>query len=131
MILGIGIDIIEIERVKRMISRYGEKFLTRIFTESEISYCENKAYPEIHFSARFSAKEAFLKALGTGLSGGIRWRDVETVNDDDGKPDIRYSGKAEEYARKNGVIKVHLSISHSRDYSFAMVALEGKDITDR
>ena len=119
MILGIGIDIVEISRIERILNEYGEIFTHRIFTAGEIAYCERKKCPAIYYAARFAAKEAFLKALGTGLSGGIRWRDIEIVNNTNGKPAIVCHGIASECAKKMGAEKIDISISHSREYAVA------------
>jgi holo-[acyl-carrier protein] synthase len=124
MILGIGIDIIDIPRVKRIAEEYGDDFVLKLFSEIEIAYCRSKKNPEINFAARFAAKEAFLKALGSGLRGGIDWKDIQVINDDLGKPFIFPSGRAERAANKIGVAVTHLSISHTADYAAAVVVLE-------
>lgn len=120
---GIGIDIIEIERVKNAVENYGENFLRRVFSPAEIKYCcRHKAYKVPELSVRFAAKEAYSKAIGTGIKGfgrsnrGINWLDVEVVNNRDGKPHLAYQGKILEH--------VHLSLSHSRDYAVASVYVE-------
>lgn len=116
MIKGIGTDIIEIERVKNAVNEYGKKFLNRVFTEKELSYCRNGGrirFPEL--SARFAAKEAYSKAIGTGIKD-IEWKAIEVVNDKSGKPHIAVKGKM----LKN----VHLSLSHSRNSAVACVIIE-------
>jgi len=124
MIVGIGIDIIEISRIERMLDEYGNNFANRVFTDNERAYCESKARKSMHYGARFAAKEAFLKALGTGLVDGIAWRDIEVLNNDAGQPEIRCSGVAKVFADNLGVARVHLSISHSKEYAAAIVILE-------
>jgi len=123
MIKGIGIDIIEIERIKAAVEKYGRAFLDRVFTEKEIKYCQNHQavkYPEL--AVRFAAKEAYAKAIGTGIRGfgrnhhGIHWKDIEVVNNSLGKPLLAIKG---EISRK-----VQVSLSHSRDYAVAMVYVE-------
>jgi len=118
MIKGIGIDIIEIDRIKDAISTHGDKFLSRIFTAKEISYCSIRKklkFPEL--AVRFAAKEAYSKAIGTGIKG-IRFKEIEVVNNKNGKPHIALSGKVDS--------KVHLSLSHSENYAVASVVIEGK-----
>lgn len=124
MIVGIGIDIIEVARVERLLASYGERFINRVFTDVEVAYSTQMAYPAMHFAARFAAKEAFMKALGTGLSGGIRWRDVSVFNDDIGRPWVKFCGNAEKNAKKIGIDKAHISISHTKKYATAVVILE-------
>lgn len=125
MILGLGIDIIDTPRVKKIADEYGEDFIVKIFTDSEIDYCRSKNNPEINFGARFAAKEALLKALGTGLRGDINWKDIEIMNDSLGKPSIKLNGKAAESSNKLGVTRVTVSLSHTKDYAVAVVILEG------
>ena len=123
MIKGIGIDIIEIERVKAAVVKYGQRFLQRVFTENELRYCRRRKalrFPEL--AVRFAAKEAYSKAIGTGMVGfarsndGIMWKDIEVVNDKRGKPLIAFKGKL--------LKKTQLSLSHSRDYAVASVYVE-------
>ncbi len=124
MIIGIGIDIIDIPRVKKIAEEFGEDFVSKIFADNEIAYCKAKKTPEINLAARFAAKEAFLKALGTGLRGGIDWKDIQIVNDDLGNPFICLEGNAKKLAAKRGIVTTHLSISHTSEYATAMVVLE-------
>lgn len=125
MIIGIGIDIIETDRMRGAVSRWGERFLNRIFTEDELSYCLQKKYPHTHLAGRFASKEAAMKAFGTGLSRGIAWKDVEVVRNIDGKPDIVLHGKMAELAEISAVKYIHLSISHTNGNAIAQVILEG------
>ena len=124
MILGIGIDIIDIPRVKRIAEEYGADFIARLFSEREIAYCKSKKNSEINFAARFAAKEALLKALGTGLRSGIDWKDIEVVRDDYGKPELVLIGKAKKLTDEKGVGIMHLSLSHTAEYAAAVVVLE-------
>jgi holo-[acyl-carrier protein] synthase len=125
MILGTGIDITEVPRVAESISRFGDRFLQRIYTEEEIRYCESKANRVERYAARFAAKEAAMKALGTGWSRGIRWRDIEVYRQPGSRPTIRFHGKASEFAVRMGVKNVALSLSHTTEQAIASVILEG------
>ena len=125
MILGTGIDIVAVKRIKEAEIRWGQRFLNRIFTKGELKYSFNHKSPHIHLAARFASKEAMMKALGTGLSRGIRWKDVEVVNKDSGKPEIILHGKAKDLAESMGIRGVHISIAHDEDYAVAQVMVEG------
>ena len=116
MILGIGNDIIEIERITESIQRYQQRFLDRVFTSQEQGYCKKRKVPALHFAGRFAAKEAVVKALGTGFSKGLSWLDVEIFNDNLGKPFVRLSPKAEKLFQSAALM---LSISHCREYATA------------
>jgi len=124
MIVGTGIDIVEVARIRRSIDRYGDRLLTRVFTDREREYCLGRRYPEIHFAARFAAKEAALKALGTGMSRGIFWRDVEVCRHPSGKPAIEFHNVAADTLAGLGVATVHVSLSHTDGYGAAIVTLE-------
>ncbi len=122
--IGIGVDIIEIERVRNAVERYGEAFLNRVFTDKEINYCRKRnAYRIPELAVRFAAKEAYSKAIGTGIKGfgrrnqGISWKDVEVVNQTSGQPVISMKGEVSK--------KAHVSLSHSRDNAVACVYVEG------
>lgn len=121
MIIGIGTDIIEVERVARAISK--EAFKKKVFTENEIAYCEAQKKDE-SFAARFAAKEAFFKALGTGWRDGMGITEVEILNDNLGKPEIHLSGKAKEVFEQKGGTHIHLSLSHIKTQAIAYVILE-------
>lgn len=123
-ILGIGLDAIETARIDKLISSKGESFSLRVFTEAEIAYCESKKNRSQHYAARFAAKEAFMKALGTGKQLGISWREIEVDNDELGKPGIRLSGRALEIAQKKGITAIHLSLTHLKEMAIAVVVLE-------
>lgn len=124
MIVGTGIDIAEVPRIAEAIQRHGERFLHRVFTEGEISYCDSKANRIERYAARFAAKEAGMKALGTGWNHGVRWRDVEVARQPGGRPTIIFHGKAAEFAAKLGTKNVALSISHTAEQAIAQVILE-------
>ena len=114
MVIGLGIDIIEIARVKKSIDRYGDSFLNKVFTENEISYCNSKFNKYQHFAARFATKEAVYKAMTSGWKEGLRWKDIEVQNDTSGMPSIKTSGKLKSLLAENTQLKV--SISHSDNY---------------
>ncbi len=124
MIQGIGIDIIEIERIKEAINKGGERFVRRVFTNLEINYCNKKRLKYQHFAVRFAAKEAVFKALGTGWQKGVRWVDVEIVNDKLGKPMINLFGKTKELAEKMKIKRIYISLSHSANYAIAQIIFE-------
>lgn len=123
MIYGIGTDIIEIERVKKqLIEISGLK--EKLFTQSEIAYCNSKKYSHQHFAGRFAAKEAFFKALGTGWRYGMSFNEIEIINNQLGKPEIITHGKSKTFADKEDIKKIHISISHIKDIASATVILE-------
>jgi holo-[acyl-carrier protein] synthase len=124
MIVGSGIDIAEVPRVAESIARFGERFLRRIFTEEEIRYCDSKANRIERYAARFAAKEAAMKALGTGWSRGIRWRDIEVFRQPGSRPTIRFHGRASEIAAQLGAQNVSLSLTHTTEQALASVILE-------
>jgi holo-[acyl-carrier protein] synthase len=124
MIVGTGIDITEVPRIAQSIGRFGERFLQRIFTEEEIRYCDSKANRAERYAARFAAKEAAMKALGTGWNHGVRWRDCEVVRLPGGRPTMSFHGKAAEFAAKLGTKNIALSLTHTREQAMAQVILE-------
>ncbi len=125
MIVGLGIDIAEPARVRAAAERYGRRFLERVFTEKEIAYCERHRNKYERFAGRFAAKEAAMKALGTGWGRGVRWLDIEVVRLPGGKPALQLRGKAEEFAKRLEVKNVSLTITHSADTALALVVFEG------
>lgn len=125
-IVGIGIDLVKISRLEEMTKRWGDRFLDRVFTASERAYCLQRKRPHIHFSARFAVKEATMKALGTGLREGIRWKEIETRNAPDGKPEVRMSGKTRQLAEAQKVSGIFASMTHDHDYAIGQVILEQK-----
>jgi holo-[acyl-carrier protein] synthase len=118
-ILGIGTDIIECPRIGKMIEQHGELFLRRVYTEREIRYCQSRKHAIEHFAGRWAAKEAILKALGTGWSPGIAWTDIEVRNGVGGQPRVLVCGGVKEAALKRGIGDILLSISHCRTYATA------------
>ncbi len=122
--MGTGIDIAEVPRIAQALSRHGERFLHRVYTEGEISYCDSKANRIERYAARFAAKEAAMKALGTGWNHGVRWRDIEVSRLPGGRPTIKFHGKAAEFAARLGMTNVALSISHTSEQAIAQVILE-------
>jgi len=126
MILGIGNDILEVDRMRRDLDMAGSEFRDRLFTPAEIAYCERKRYPAQHYAARFAAKEAFLKALNTGLRNGLSWKDVEVRHSVGGAPELVLSGEARELAEQRGIEKTFLSLSHTSSLAVASVVLEGR-----
>jgi len=125
MIVGTGVDIAEVPRIKGSVERFGQRFLSRVFTPEELRYCLAKPNAAERLAARFAAKEAGLKAIGTGLRYGITWHDVEVIRLPRQRPTIRFSGKALEYADRLGCKHVHLSLSHTKEQAIAHVILEG------
>lgn len=122
MIIGIGTDIFEVERMKTKIEKQ-PSLIGGIFTDNEISYCNQFKNKAQRFAARYAAKEAFLKALGTGWRDGITFKDIDIINDDLGKPEIKLSGMAKQIAEKLGVTNIHLSMSHTKDLANAFVII--------
>jgi holo-[acyl-carrier protein] synthase len=124
MILGVGIDLVSISRVARLLDRYGERFARKVFTATEWS--ESGGRPS-HLAGRFAVKEAVFKALGTGLSGGVAWHDVETLSRGSGAPEVRTFGVVRSLLERRGPVSIWTSISHERENAVAMVVLEGGD----
>ena len=124
MIVGTGIDIAEVPRIESSIARFGDRFLQRVFTKAEREYCESKANRVERYAARFAAKEAAMKAIGTGWNHGVTWRDVEVCRQPGGRPTIAFHGKAAEFAAKLGAVHIALSLSHTAEYAIAQVILE-------
>ena len=124
MIVAIGIDVIEIARVEEVMSRRGARFRDRVFTEKEIGYCESLGAPYPSYAARFAAKEAVMKALGTGWTGGIGFQQIEVLRDEAGAPSIQLTGPALDRFQALGATRIHLSLSHSRELAMAQIVLE-------
>lgn len=120
-IFGIGNDIIEIERIRSSLTQYGQRFLDRLFTPQEQLYCLGHQDPAIRFAGRFAAKEAVVKALGTGFTQGVTWLDIEILNDPKGKPEARLSTRLQ---KQMGAMHVLLSISHCREYASAVALIK-------
>jgi len=124
MVIGLGTDLIEIERIEHSVARFGERFLERVFTPGEIAYCQAKKGSAESFAARFAAKEAGAKALGTGISRGVSWKEFEVKRKPGQRPELHLSGRAAEIARELGVKRMSLSLTHSRQMSMAVVVAE-------
>ena len=125
LIIGCGIDLVKIERIEKIIKRWGDNFIFRIFTPSEREYCEKKKGNKYQsYAGRFAAKEALLKSLGLGLRG-VNWKEIEIENNELGQPIIETSGKLKNIALAKGVSKYFITISHTKDYAIAQVILEG------
>jgi holo-[acyl-carrier protein] synthase len=124
MILGLGIDTVSISRIERLLDARGEKFLRKIFSEHEVEEGRKRQINAPFFAARFAAREAFVKALGTGFRQGVSFRDVEVHKGDRGKPELAFSRKVEDALRAKGIIRCHLSIAHDGDSAQAIVILE-------
>ncbi len=124
MIYGIGTDIVDISRFERFLRENNTPLLERLFTPAERDYCTARRHSAQHFALRFAAKEAFVKALGTGVRDGLAWKQVEVVNDPLGKPELHLSGRAAELREELGVSKIFLSLSHDSNCAVAMVVVE-------
>lgn len=124
-VLGIGVDLTQMRRMRRVVARWDERFLQRVFTEAEIAYCRRRRDPIPHFAARFAAKEATLKALGTGLRMGVNWRELEVRRERGQAPTMVLRGRTQAIARAKGASRVLLSLSHDGDYAMAQALLVG------
>ena len=122
-IVSIGVDLCDISRLAKLIAEHGDRFLKKVYTVQEIDYCSPKVNGVINFAARFAAKEALLKALGTGLGAEMNWKDVEVVNDAQGKPHFKFYGQVSAYIADR---KVFLTLTHTNDNALAFVVIEGK-----
>lgn len=126
-IIGIGTDIIECLRIAQMIERHGELFIARVYTQYEIQYCQSRKAATQHFAGRWAAKEAILKALGTGWRRGISWRDIEVRNEPGGKPVVGLRGGARDVVEKLGITEMLVSISHCRSHATAYALAVGTE----
>ncbi len=126
MILGIGVDLVRIARVRQAIERWQERFLERVFTPDEIAYARRRRDPAEHLAARFAAKEATLKALGTGLTMGVRWREMEVRRARGERPCVALSGRTAAIGAARGVQTLHVSLTHDGEYAMAQVLAEGE-----
>ncbi len=122
-ILGIGVDVVDVQRMKEVLEKQGKVFLDKVFSDMEVAYCKTRKKPYIHFGARFAAKEAVAKAMRTGWSGAFHWRDIEVINDQSGAPHILLS---RDVAKALDQCTVHLSLSHTDNTVVAFVVLESK-----
>ena len=124
MIIGSGIDLVEIGRIQQSVDRYGSRFLDRVYTRAEQAYCSRKRNSAESFAARFAAKEAGAKALGTGISYGVSWLEIEVVREPSGRPNLQFHGRAAQIAARLGVARAALSITHTDGLAMASVLLE-------
>jgi len=124
VIAGIGIDLVSVGRLKRILDRWDRRFTARVYTQREADYCFKKAFPAIHFAARFAAKESFLKALGIGLGMGVHLRDIEVVNGPKGQPELVVHREAEAMLARQSIRRMQLSLTHTSEYASATVILE-------
>lgn len=118
-IFGIGIDVVEVERIASSMAEFGERFATRIFTERERAYCDSQKRPEIHYAARFAAKEAIAKAFGTGIGKELGWLDMEIIRKESGEPSLLLTGAGKDFAELKGIAEVKISLSHAHHYAAA------------
>ncbi|MGH9610338.1 MAG: holo-ACP synthase [Bryobacteraceae bacterium] len=124
MIVGVGTDLAEVARIRKSVEQFRDRFLKRVYTDAERAYAFGKANVAERLAARFAAKEAGMKAIGTGWRCGVGWRDFEVINDAAGKPSLRLSGTGAEIAGRLGVSRISLSLTHTRELAFAVVILE-------
>jgi holo-[acyl-carrier protein] synthase len=129
-IIGIGTDITECLRIARMIERHGELFINRVYTPEEIKYCQSRKQATQHFTGRWAAKEAILKALGTGWRRGISWRDMEIRNEPGGKPVVAVRAGVKDVVEQLGISEIHVTISHCRTHATAFAVAVGKEKQD-
>ncbi|MGC6466454.1 MAG: holo-ACP synthase [Akkermansiaceae bacterium] len=125
-IIGIGIDVVEVSRIRSSLDEFGERFLNRIFTEEERSYCSRQKRPELHFAARFAAKEAIAKAFGTGIGKELGWLDMEISRKASGEPEVRLLGEGVELATSRKVSQIMVSLTHAKHYAAANVVITGE-----
>jgi holo-[acyl-carrier protein] synthase len=123
-VLGVGIDIVENARIEHSLSRFGERFLHRVFTAGEIAYCQSMKFPARHFAARFAAKEAVSKAFGTGIGKAMGWRDIDVHRHASGQPFVVLEGGAKQLAQERGVSAVWISLSHTDHHAAATIVIE-------
>lgn len=128
MIVGLGTDLCEIERIQQSIDRFGERFLQRIFTPAEIAYCSRKRSSAESFAARFAAKEAAAKALGTGIGQGVSWQEIEVRREPSGRPTLHLTGRAGHFAAQLGATRSNLSLTHTAQLAMAVVILESGSV---
>ena len=124
MIFGTGIDIIEIDRIKKSIQKYSDRFKQKVFTQKEIDFCHSQADPVKHFAARFSVKEAVLKCFGTGITSGILWKDIEVGKQKSGQPVLNLHGKGKKLFNQLKLKHIHISITHDKSYAVAHAIAE-------
>jgi holo-[acyl-carrier protein] synthase len=128
-VIGVGLDLVEVGRVRALLERHPERFARRVFTEAEAAYCRRGARAAERFAARYAAKEAIMKALGTGWSAGVAFRDIEVIRAASGAPGIRLDGAARRRAAEIGVRRIDLSLTHTGDHAVAVVVFSGEERT--
>src|SRR5206468_8076372 len=124
-IIGIGVDLVECERIQHSLDRFGDRFLRRVFTDGEIEYSMSMKFPARHLAARFAAKEAVSKAFGTGIGKAMGWRNIDIRKKSSGEPFLVFSGPAQELAMQRGVSSALITLSHTEHHAMAMIVLEG------
>jgi len=125
-LFGIGIDVVEVERIEHSLEQFGERFAEKVFTADERRYCDSQHRPGLHYAARFAAKEAVAKAFGTGIGRQLEWLDMEVVRRESGEPELRLSGSGAAFATEHGITAVKISLTHAKRYAAAnAVALCG------
>ncbi len=124
MIYGTGIDIVNVKRMEKVINRWGDRFIDRVFTSGEVKICSSRAFPPSAFSMRFAAKEAFSKAIGSGMKNGTRWLDIEVFHYPGGRPGLRLHGRSQDLCAREMITGFHVSMSDDGEYGIAMVILE-------
>ena len=127
-IVGIGSDIVKVSRIEKLVERYDKRFLQRVFTAAEITYASDKARPALHLAARFAAKEAFVKALGSGLREGLNWCDIEIINNQLGQPQLKLHNSAQQVCHERLNATTWLSLAHEQEFALAFVVLEKKNL---
>ena len=125
-LFGIGIDVVEVERIESSMAEFGERFASKIFTAAERAYCESQRRPAIHYAARFAAKEAVAKAFGTGIGKDLGWLDMEIARKDSGEPELILSGVGQAYAKEKGIAEVKISLTHAHHYAAANAVALGE-----
>ncbi|HYA13084.1 MAG TPA: holo-ACP synthase [Syntrophales bacterium] len=124
MIHGIGTDFVEVSRIEKILEKWGDRFIEKVYSHDEINYCQNKAFPAMHYAARFAAKESFLKSLGIGLGMGIKLKEIEVINNPQGRPVLKIHERIKDSLDKLGITAMHISITHTREHAHAVVILE-------
>jgi holo-[acyl-carrier protein] synthase len=125
-IFGIGIDVVEVERIASSMAEFGDRFASKIFTESERAYCDRQKNPKIHYAARFAAKEAISKAMGTGIGKDMAWLDMEIRRRPSGEPEVHLSGDGEKFAKANNIEQIKISLTHAEHYAAANAVVLAK-----
>lgn len=118
-LFGIGIDVVEVERIESSMAEFGERFASKVFTADERAYCDSQRRPGLHYAARFAAKEAVAKAFGTGIGKELGWLDMEIARKESGEPELRLSGAGKAFAERTGIVEVKISLTHAKHYAAA------------